>query len=86
MTDPLVSELNPTVRKRGNYHLRRAPWQHNALSIWLHYTDEDDGAKRAMLVRDDLPPSAVDDFDTYMDEVDEESRCLLADARAEFGF
>jgi len=86
MADPLRGDLNRPIRRRGSYTLRRAPWQHVALSIWLDYTDDDDGLGRAMLIRDDLPASAVDDFDTYMDEIDEETRVLVADARAEFGF
>lgn len=85
MADPLCGDLNRAVRRRGNYTLRRAPWQHAALSIWLDYTDDDDGLHRSMLIMDDLPASAVDDFETYLDEIDEETRCLVADARAEFG-
>lgn len=74
-----------TATSGTTYHLHRAPWQigTTGTSLWLHYTE--DGEKRAMLIQDDLPESAIQDIDTYADRADEETRILMAEARSEFG-
>ena len=68
---------------RGQYKLRQTPL--DGYAIWLDVVDDEDGAV-SVVCMGDLPASAIDDFDTYVDEVEEEARILLAEARVEFGF
>jgi hypothetical protein len=68
---------------RGQYKLRRTPL--DGFAIWLDAVDEEDGAV-SVVCMGDLPASAVDDFETYVDEVEEETRILMESARVEFGF
>lgn len=78
------------MRREGNYALRRDADGHRGLTIWLDYKsfaeDEDDGVqrKRSMMVRDDV--WHAEDFSTHVDDLDEEMRCMRADAAREFGF
>lgn len=69
--------------KGGRYALRRT--ELDGFAIWLDVVDDEDGAV-SVVCMGDLPASAREDFDTYVDEVEEETRILMAEARAEFGF
>lgn len=73
--------LAEPVRRGQKYVLRPAPWEERGLSLWV---DGQDG--RSQLVMDDLPASALHDFETYCDQADEEMRILLEQARQEFGW
>lgn len=47
-------------------------------SLWIGAGDD------AVCVLGDLPPTAREDFETYVDEADEELRVEMAQLRAEF--
>lgn len=70
--DRRTAELEAPVRTQGGYSLRRAPWQTIGYSLWLDVDGE------STLVTDDLPASAIEDFDVYVDEAEEEMRVLAA--------
>ena len=76
-TDPLASSLGRALRRSGHYALRKVDGH---LNIYLDYSDKEefgDRFKRAMLVRECI--SHVEDFETHVDDLEEESRCLAAD-------
>lgn len=71
--DRPISELPRARRALDGYKLRDVP--DVGLSIWLDYTE--DGERRSMLVRDDV--WHAEDFETHVDDLQEESRVLAAD-------
>lgn len=79
MNDMLTKDLGQCFRKNKHYGLYRAPWQTIGLSLWANYTEGTE--KRSYLVSDDLPESAIEDFDTYVDYAEEEVRCMAAEFR-----
>lgn len=65
------------------YYLHRLPHSDRGWALYIRYTE--DGVNRSCLVTDDLPETAVEDFDYYVDREDEETRILRALAAEEFG-
>lgn len=85
---PKTSDLPPVVRRSGHYVLRRESGHEHGYGLWVDSPDDsgDQFAGHSQLVNGDLPDTAREDFDTYVDNAEEEMRVLMAEAREEFGF
>lgn len=79
--DPCTYLLPRHIKRSGHYMLRKVD---GTLKIYLDYKDGE-GVQRSMLVQDD-GIYHVEDFATHVDNLQEEARCMMADARKEFGF
>ncbi len=59
------------------YRVREVVGSPNILAITV-------GRGKAAFTVAEIPRSHLEDVSTYVDEADEETRCLIAEARAEF--
>lgn len=77
---PLPIQTMEGVLRRGGYVLRDTDYAGcTGLSLWLDYDGE------STLITEDLPRTAVEDFDYYVDCAVEEINSLYRQAREEFG-
>lgn len=75
-----IHDLGPsygqsTATSGTTYHLHAVPGSSSSLALYVY----DLGEGEAIMVRDDLPLSAVDDVDYYADVEDESLRVMMAE-------